>query len=47
MNYNAFKALFGSKNFCKVDTVAISFVFDKYYSIKDQLGLKVRLINYR
>jgi hypothetical protein len=29
------KALFTSKFSCKMDTVAFSFVFDKYYSIID------------
>ena len=29
------KALFSSKIFCKIDTVAFSFVFDKYCSIMD------------
>jgi len=33
-------ALFSSKFFCKIDTVVLSFVFDKYYPIMDQLGLK-------
>jgi len=28
-------ALFNSKNFGKTGTVALSFVFDKYYSIMD------------
>ena len=28
-------ALFSSKKFCKIDTVALSFVFDKYYPIMD------------
>ena len=28
-------ALFTSKNFCKIGTVALSFVFDKYCSIID------------
>ena len=30
-----FKALFSSKIFYKIDTVALSFVFDKYYPIMD------------
>ena len=29
------KALFSSKNFWKIDNVALSFVFDKYYPIID------------
>ena len=29
------KALFSSKIFCKIDTVALSFVFDKYYTTID------------
>ena len=29
------KALFSSKFFCKIDTVALSFVFDKNYPIMD------------
>jgi hypothetical protein len=29
------QALFSSKIFCKIDTVALSFVFDKYYPIMD------------
>jgi len=29
------KALFSSKIFCKIDTVALSFVFDKYYLIME------------
>jgi len=28
-------ALFSSKMFCKIDTVAFSFIFDKYYPIID------------
>ena len=31
--YTCTKALFSSKIFCKIDTVALSFVFDKYYLI--------------
>jgi hypothetical protein len=34
------KALFRSKNFLDFDTVALSFLFDKYYLIMEQLGLK-------
>ena len=34
------KALFRSKNFLDFDTVALSFLFDKYYPIMEQLGLK-------
>jgi hypothetical protein len=29
------EALFSSKKFCKIDTVALSFVFDKNYPIMD------------
>jgi len=29
------EALFSSKIFCKIDTVALSFVFDKYSPIMD------------
>jgi len=34
------QALFRSKNFLDFDTVALSFLFNKHYSIMDQLGLK-------
>jgi len=34
------QALFGSKNFLDFDTVTLSFLFDKHYSIMEQLGLK-------
>ena len=33
-------ALFRSKNFLDFDMVALSFLFDKYYPILEQLGLK-------
>jgi len=33
--YPKIRALFSSKIFYKMDTVAFSFVFDKYYSIMD------------
>ena len=33
-------ALFRSKNFLNFDTVALSILFDKHYSIMEQLGLK-------
>jgi len=34
-NVSNTKALFSSKKFCKIDTVALSFVFDKKYPIID------------
>ena len=34
------RALFSSKKFCKIDIVALSFVFDKNYLIIDLLGSK-------
>jgi len=34
-NAKYIKALFSSKKFCKIDTVALSFVFDKYCPIMD------------
>jgi len=33
--FQLYKALFSSKNFCKIDTVAFSFVFDKNCPIID------------